>query len=293
MTLETILQQIINGLVLGCNYTLIALGMTMIFGILNVLNFAHGEFYMIGAYIGFTIMNCLGLGFWYTFFLVIIFMVVFAYVVDLIFFRPFYELGHNNQMVSTIALSILLQNLALLIWTPNPRHFALDYTTKTISLGPITITVQRLLVIVVAALMVLILFYIIDKTSLGRAIRATSQDRMAAELTGVNVKNIGIYVITIGSVLAGIAGIMVAPLFLVYPSMGIEAVGKAFVVVILGGMGNIPGAILGGLLVGMIESFTIQYLGAFLKEIIVFLIMICILIIRPEGLYSSTVKTKV
>lgn len=291
--METILQQLVNGLVLGCTYTLIALGMTMIFGILDVLNFAHGEFYMLGAYIGLTFVNKIGLSFWPSALLTVVFMIVFAFVADAVFFRPFYARGHNNQMVATIALSILIQNIALLVWTPNPQRLPSEYTNRSVTIGPVTITVQRILVIVVAALLVAVLFFIMGRTSLGRAIRATAQDRMAAEFTGVNVTRIGVYVITIGSVLAGIAGVMVAPLFLVYPEMGHAAIGKAFVIVILGGMGNIPGAIFGGLLVGMVESFTIQYLGAFLKEIIVFLILIFVLIIRPGGLFGSAARAKV
>jgi branched-chain amino acid transport system permease protein len=291
--LDLVLQQFVNGLVLGCEYTLIALGMTMIFGILNVLNFAHGAFYMLGAYLGLTFVKFLGLTYWPSVILTIVGMIVFAYIVNRIFFKPFYSRGHNSQMVSTIALSIILTNMALLIWTPDPQRLASAYNDVTISIGPVMITLQRILVIAVTAILVLILFYIMAKTSLGRAIRATSQDRLAAEFTGVNVKTISFYVIAIGCVLAGVAGVLVSPLFLVYPEMSTSAIGKAFVIVILGGMGNVPGAIFGGLLVGMIESFTVQYLGSYLKEIVVFAIMIIILLVRPSGLFGTPTKKKV
>jgi branched-chain amino acid transport system permease protein len=208
-------------------------------------------------------------------------------------FRPLRGSSPVNVMVGSLGLSILVQNAALLLWGADPQRLETPYLDLVISIWGLQITAQRLLVIVLAIAMIIVLTAIIKKTRLGKAMRSCAQDIEAAQWVGVNINRIAMATFIIGSALAAAAGAIVGPIFLVYPTMGLVPVLKSFVVVILGGMGNVPGAILGGYLVGIAENIATGFISPAYKDVIAFVILIVVLIIKPSGIFGRHVAEKV
>lgn len=287
-----LVQQLLNGIVLGSIYTLMALGLTMIFGILDITNFAHGEFYMLGAFAALFSANMLG----GSFVLSLLFSIVFVSLIGVIFervaFRPLRGKSPINVMVGSIGLSILVQNSALMIWGADPHRMDTPYLDMKIEFWGLHTTGQRLLIILVALGAIVLLTLIIKKTRLGKAMRACSQDIEAAQWMGVNVNTVSVTTFIIGSGLAATAGALIGPVFLIYPTMGLVPVLKSFVVVIFGGMGNVPGAILGGYLIGITENLVAGFLSPAYKDLIAFLILIAVLIMKPSGIFGKYVPEK-
>ena len=286
-------QQLLNGIVLGSIYTLIALGLTMIFGILDITNFAHGEFFMLGAFFTLLSSKILGLSFFPSMLLSMAAVAFLGVIFERAAFRPLRGSSPVNVMVGSLGLSILVQNAALLLWGADPQRLETPYLDLVISLWGLQITAQRLLVIVLAIAMIIVLTAIIKKTRLGKAMRSCAQDIEAAQWVGVNINRIAMATFIIGSALAAAAGAIVGPIFLVYPTMGLVPVLKSFVVVILGGMGNVPGAILGGYLVGISENIATGFISPAYKDVIAFVILIVVLIIKPSGIFGRHVAEKV
>ena len=286
-------QQLLNGIVLGSIYTLIALGLTMIFGILNITNFAHGEFFMLGALFTLLSSKILGLSFFPSMLVSMTAVAILGVIFERAAFRPLRGSSSVNVMVGSLGLSILVQNSALLLWGADPQRLDTPYLDLVITFWGLQITAQRLLVIVLAIAMIIVLTAIIKKTRLGKAMRACAQDIEAAQWVGVNINRIAMATFVIGSALAAAAGAIVGPIFLVYPTMGLVPVLKSFVVVILGGMGNVPGAILGGYLVGIAENIATGFISPAYKDVIAFVILIVVLIIKPSGIFGRYVAEKV
>jgi len=286
-------QQLLNGIVLGSIYTLIALGLTMIFGILDITNFAHGEFFMLGAFFTLLSSKFLGLSFFPSMFVSMAAVAILGVIFERAAFRPLRGSSPVNVMVGSLGLSILVQNAALLLWGADPQRLETPYLDLVISVWGLQITAQRLLVIVLAISMIIVLTAIIKKTRLGKAMRSCAQDIEAAQWVGVNINRIAMATFIIGSALAAAAGAIVGPIFLVYPTMGLVPVLKSFVVVILGGMGNVPGAILGGYLVGIAENIATGFISPAYKDVIAFVILIVVLIIKPSGIFGRHVAEKV
>jgi len=285
-----IAQQAVNGLVMGGVYALMALGLTLIFGILDQVNFAHGELYMIGAYATFYFSEFLGGSY---FFALIFAMVAVAFLgifYEWLLFRPLRGMGHLPAIISSLGASIFLWNLGLQIFGSTPQQMRTGLSEITLSFGGISLTVQRLLVLCVALALIFFLYLMIMKTRMGKAMRATAQDPEVAALLGIDINRIAEMTFIIGGALAGGAGALIGPIFLIYPAMGLMACLKAFVVVILGGLGNVVGAVAAGFALGVIESLGAGFISSAYKDFFAFLVLILVLWARPEGILGKTAK---
>lgn len=288
MLLSLFVEQIINGLIIGSMYALVGSGIALIYGTMRVLNLAHGEFYMLGGYLVFLLVVSCGI----PAYLAIPVALVAAFIFGAIIHRLtiHYLLQREGWVFSTIAvtlgLSIFLQNSALLLFGENVKNVPY-YVTGIIEFAGVRIPLQRLLIFVVAILTIAIMTYVLKATRLGWAIRATSQDRDAAAVVGIPASRIYLITFGIGAALGSIAAAMMAPIYAVTPWSGLPILFKGFVVVILGGLGSFPGAIVGGLVLGVVEAIGVQLTSTEWRDVISFSLMIGVIWIRPWGLFGS------
>ncbi|MEL7608637.1 MAG: branched-chain amino acid ABC transporter permease [Bacillota bacterium] len=284
------LQYVFNGLVVGGTYALIGTGMTLIYGIMRIVNFAHGEFYMVGAYFFYTLWVLLGvnplLAMVITFLLVLLIGAGF----EQLCIRPLRKESPSSSMLMAMGLSIVLQNAALLIWGGEVQTVPKLVQSETFTVGGIAFSMDRIWIFLIAFLIIMGTSLFINKTKTGRSIRATFQDTEAAEVVGVNIEKVYSITFGFGAALASAGGFLLSPLFLISPTMGMLAVGKAFAVVTTGGMGNIKGAILGGLLLGVVESLGAGYISSGYKDAFGFIVIILVLLLRPQGLLGKRRK---
>lgn len=284
--MELVLQQVFNGIMLGSTYSLVALGLTLVFGILNVSNFAHGNLYMLGAYITFFLMVTVGIGFWPATILALVILAITGALVEMIVFRPLRDQPHINGFIAAIGLMLFLETLVIIIWGPRGLRIPNPYP-ENIDLMGITMSQQRLLVIGAAVVFIILLQLFIKKTTLGTTIEAVAQDREGASLVGINVNFVSSLTFAIATALASAAASLVAPIFMISPGMGALLVMKAFVIIILGGLGSIPGAIIGGYALGLIESLGGGFISAEYKDVFAFGALILVLAIKPTGLFGK------
>jgi branched-chain amino acid transport system permease protein len=288
------LQQVINGLALGSVYALLALGYTMVYGIIQLINFAHGEIYMIGAFAGFYSASTLKLPLLPTLLVAMAVSALAGIIIEKIAYKPLRNSPRIALLITAIGISLFLQNAMRLLVGSNPKPFPDLINAGSINIGPIQIEVKTILMFAVSALLVILLQFIVYKTKVGKAMRASSQDMEAASLMGINVDNTISLTFAIGSALAGIAGVLVA---ISYPSitpyMGAMPGLKAFVAAVLGGIGSIPGALVGGIAIGLLETFSKAYISTNFSDAIVFAILIVILLIKPSGLLGKKTNVKV
>jgi branched-chain amino acid transport system permease protein len=270
--MDLFLQQVFNGVMLGSTYAIVAVGLTLVFGILNVPNFAHGHLYMLGAYVSFFLMTLYGFGFWTA---LIASMVILA----------LRDKPHINSFISAVGALIVLETSVIVFWGPQGRRIPNPYPGVVELLG-ITMTYQRLLVILAAIVLIALLQIFIKKTTPGITIEAVAQNREGAMLVGVNVNWVSSLTFAISTATAAAAACLVAPIFMISPTMGALLGMKAFVIVILGGLGSIPGAILGGYILGLLEAIGGGYLSAAYKDVYAFGALILILSIKPTGLFG-------
>lgn len=283
-------QQLINGLVMGGVYALMALGLTLIFGILDQVNFAHGELYMIGAYGAFYFLDLFGVGYFMAMFMAMVIVAILGVFYEWLLFRPIRGLGHLPAIISSLGASIFLWNLSLKLFGSTPRQMRTEVSEVVITFFGISITLQRLLVIIIALGLIILLYLMIKKTRLGKAMRATAQNPEMAALLGIDINRIAEVTFLIGGALAGAAGSLIGPIFLIYPAMGLMACLKAFVVVILGGLGNVMGAVIAGFALGIIESLGAGFISSAYKDFFAFIVLILVLWARPEGFLGKTAK---
>lgn len=289
-----LLQQIINGLALGSVYALLAIGYTMVYGIIKLINFAHGDIYMIGAFAGFYASTNLGLSLIPTLLVSMVAAALLGVIIEKIAYKPLRNSPRIALLITAIGMSLLLEHGMRFLVGPNPKPFPDLFPVGTIDIGPLHINGKILLMLGVSALLVLLLQYIIYKTKVGKAMRAASQDMEAASLMGINVNTVISLTFAIGSALAGIAGVLVAITYpTIDPYMGMMPGLKAFVAAVLGGIGSIPGALLGGILMGSIETLTKAYISTSLSDAIAFSILIIILLVKPTGLLGEKTNEKV
>lgn len=283
-----VLQQVVNGVTIGVVYALIAVGLTLVFGILDVINFAHGEFYMIGAFLTHALTVGLGLDYFVALLLTIGGGAVVGLVAERVTLRPLKDRHMFTVVLSTLGLSIFLQNGALLTFGPDPREIELAWGSRPLIIGGVVITFLRVAVLATGALLIAALTWFIRRTIWGMAMRAVATNRAAAALMGIPVDRIYALTFAIGAALAGVAGGLLGAMFTIEPSMGEWAVVKAFSVVIMGGMGNVPGAVLGGIILGVTESLGAGFLpgGTSYKDGIGYAILILVLLCRPQGLFG-------
>ncbi|MBA7585392.1 High-affinity branched-chain amino acid transport system permease protein LivH [subsurface metagenome] len=291
--MEEFFQQLVNGIVLGSIYSLIAVGLSQIFGVLHIIQWAHGEVYMIGAFVCFFLVTKIGVPYFIAMILVIIIMGFFGAIIERIVFNRLRKLGIMSTVLGAIGLSIFLLNMGQVIFSPEPKRFYIPFLDKPLQFGVINLTVNRLVILVMGFILIMLLSWFIRKNIIGRAMLAVEQDTVAASLMGINIDYIARVAFVIGSAYAGAAGCLIGPLFLIYPKMSAMAVSKAFPVVILGGLGNIEGAIVGGFIIGIVESLTAAYISSAYKEIAAFVILILVLYFKPEGIFGRKVMEKV
>ncbi len=285
---EVFLQQIVNGVTIGAVYALIAVGLTLVFGILDVINFAHGEFYMLGAFLTYSLTVRLGVEYFLALALTIVGGALAGLIAERLTVRPLQGRHMFTVVLSTLGLSIFLQNGALLTWGPDPREIELAWGGRPIVIGGVVITMLRVAVIVTSALLIAALTWFIRRTIWGMAMRAVAKNRDAAALMGVPVRRVFALTFAVGTAMAGVAGGLLGAMFTIEPTMGEWAVVKAFCVVIMGGMGNVPGAVLGGLILGVAENLGAGFLpgGSSYKDGIGYAILIAVLLLRPQGLFG-------
>jgi branched-chain amino acid transport system permease protein len=276
-------QVFVNGLMLGLTYVLIASGFSLIYGIMRLLNFAHGEFYMLGAFATYLLCERLGVNYFAAMVLSMIIIAVLGILVYRFFFRPFRD-QHDPSLVIALGIAMLIGGLALLVFGEKDKSISPVFSGVIKVLGA-TLSMERVVVIIMAIILMAALTLYIKFSKTGQAMRAVSQDREAAALQGIGVDSTFMLCMAISSALAGAAGALLAPLFFVNPFLGMHAVLKALVVVVIGGLGSIPGAIAGGLLLGFVESFGNTFLGD-VTEILGFVMVMLVLLFRPQGLFG-------
>ena len=284
-----VIQLIVNGLVLGSGYALIAIGHTMIFGQMNIVNFAHGELYMIGAFLTyafFTLLSGFSLGYAGALMGGIIGTIVLGFLLDKLIFKKIRNEDMSTSTLVTIGLSILFTNGVRVISDAAPKTLLTSFN-KSLEFGSFYITYSRLIIILAAIFVILILNFFLQKTKTGKAFRATFQNPEAALLVGIEVETIYSLNMMLGSALAGIAGGLLALIFVLEPTMGIKAISVAWIVVVTGGRGSVPGAILVGFLLGIVECFGGAYISSEYKDAIGFVILVLVLIMKPQGLFGK------
>ena len=282
-----LIQQVINGLVVGSIYAMVALGLTLIFGILHIGNFAHGQLYMLGAFATYWLVTLCGWNIWLATIGAMVLMALMGILLERIVFRPVHSAPHINGLIVSLGLFIVLENLAFILWGGDERMLPSPYATRTISFLSLTLTLQRLLVFVVAVFLIFFLYLFIERTKMGKAIRAVALDPEVARLMGIPIHRISVTVFAVSSALAAAAGALVGPIFSVFPAMGLSPILKAFVVIVIGGMGSIPGAIFGGFVLGIAESLGAGYLSSQYKDGFAFLALIMVLMVKPTGLFGK------
>lgn len=287
-------QQLLNGLVTGSTYALIALGYTMVYGVLQLINFAHGEIYMAGAFAGLLLVTVVKLPFVLALVLAMIVAATVGVVVEFLAYRPLRRSSRLAVLISAIGMSIFLQNVGLWIFGPSTKSFLPPFHVSTFQFAGLRTNMLSLLTLGVALIMMIGLQYLVRNTKMGKAMRAVAQDRDTASLMGINVNKTIAFTFAIGSALAAAAGVMVGMLFnAVVPTMGVMPGLKGFVAAVLGGIGNIPGAMLGGIVLGMAETLGVTLLSSQWRDAIAFGILILVLLYRPSGLLGSRVEEKV
>jgi branched-chain amino acid transport system permease protein len=280
------IQQVLNGVMLGSIYSLVALGLTLEYGILHIPNFAHGALYMMGAYMTFLLATTLGLNFWLAMIVAMIGLGLVGILVERLVYRPLMLKPHLSSFIAAIGLIFIFVDGALNIFGPDFKRFPPTNPQAFHVLG-ITLTLQRILIISVTIALIVVLQLFIKKTTMGATIEATAQDLEGAQLMGINVSRVRMIVFALGTALAAAAAALVAPLHLVHPNMGGPVILKAFVIIILGGMGSIPGAIIGGYMMGLIESLSGGYISTSYNEVFAFGVLVIVLTIRPTGLFGA------
>lgn len=283
--MDLFLQQVFNGIMLGSTYAIVALGLTLVFGILNIPNFAHGHLYMLGAYFCFTLMTQVGVGFWTALIVSTLALGLIGIAVERLVYRPLKDQPHINSFISAIGALMILENGVMALWGPQGQRIPNPYPEPLEILG-IVMTEQRLLLIAVTLALIILLQLFIKKTTLGSTIEAVAQDPEGAALVGINVNRVSSLTFAISTAMAATAACMIAPIFIITPSMGSLLGMKAFIICILGGLGSIPGAIVGGIILGLMEALGGGYISAAYKDVYAFGALILILAFKPTGLFG-------
>lgn len=291
------LKQIINGLQVGSIYSLIALGYTMVYGIVKLINFAHGDIIMVGSYISLSTIPMLiaaGMPAWLCVVTAVAFCALLGVLTERIAYRPLRNSPRISSLITAIGISLLLQNVFMLLYSPNPRPFPKIFDVGSLKIGDFQIGFVTLLTIVTALVIMGLLQSFVQKSKIGKAMRAVSEDAGAAQLMGININTTISLTFAIGSGLAAVGSVLYCASYpMVFPTMGSMLGLKAFVAAVLGGIGIIPGAMLGGIIMGVAESLTKAYINSKLADAVVFGILIVVLIVKPSGIFGKNVKEKV
>ncbi|CQR24756.1 branched chain amino acid ABC transporter permease [Streptococcus varani] len=288
------LQQLVNGLILGSVYALIALGYTMVYGIIKLINFAHGDLYMMGAFIGYYLINSFHLNFFIALILTMVLTACLGVLIEFLAYRPLRNSTKIAALITAIGVSFFLEYGMVYLFGANTRAFPQALETVKYNLGPISVTNVQLTILSVSIFLMVALQFIVQKTKMGKAMRAVSVDSDAAQLMGINVNSTISFTFALGSALAGAAGVLIGLYYnSVEPLMGMAPGIKAFVAAVLGGIGIIPGAALGGFIIGLLETLAITVGLSSYRDAVVYGILILILLVRPAGILGKNVKEKV
>lgn len=292
--MEQLVQQLINGISLGSIYALIALGYTMVYGIIKLINFAHGDIYMMGAYMGFFATSAMGMSFVPALLIAMAGAGLLGMLIERLAYRPLRNAPKIAVLITAIGVSLFLEYGGMLLFTPQPRTFPNVFETQTYHFGTFVINNQQILILLVSIVLMVILTYVVQKTIIGKAMRAVSYDTDAARLMGINVDSIIGATFGIGSALAAAGGVLVGIYYnSIDPLMGIMPGLKAFVAAVLGGIGIIPGAMAGGVILGVIEALVSGFISSTFRDAAAFGILILILLFKPSGLFGSNAREKV
>ena len=293
------LQQLVNGITLGGVYALIAVGYTMVYGVIQLINFAHGEIYMLGAFLAYTLVAVVGMPFFPAFILTLLICAVLGVVLDFVAYRPLRKAPRLAALITAIGMSIFLQNMAMLIWGSQIKSYPRDilpafFSESALTFGDVTLSWLQLFILFITLLFMIILHLTIHKTRIGMAMRAISQDKTASALMGIGVNRVISFTFAIGSAMGGMAGILVGLYYnAIFPTMGYVAGIKAFAAAVLGGIGSVPGAMLGGGVLGIAEVMGAGYISSEYRDGISYAVMIAVILFKPSGLIGKQMGEKV
>jgi len=303
--MKLIIEQILNGLTIGSFYSLIALGYSMVYGVMKLINFAHGDLFTFGSYLGYTFLvmgtayvtSTLGVwgGMAAAMLIAAVGTGILGLIVERIAYRPIYPAGRLPAVVSALGASIFIQNAIMVIWGARPQAYTSEVIPNyMLNIAGLRINLLQIIILLLSFLLMGILYYVVQKTTFGAAIRASALDRETAALMGININLIIFFIFALGPALGGVAGVMVGIYYRkISFVMGWNYGLKAFTATILGGIGNIPGAMIGGLILGVLEMLGSTYISTAYKDVFVFLVLILVLIFRPTGLLGEKVAEKV
>jgi len=285
--MDQLLQHLLNAVMLGGTYALLGIGLTLIFGIMRVVNFTHGELYAFGAYMMYAFVMLAGVNFFAALAIAIVLGAMLGAALELVLLRRLRGADIDTTMLVMIGAWIALQNAEQFAWSGVAKSIANPFPAAPLVIGAVSVAWNRVFVLVVALLLIGTTYLVIQKTKLGKAMRATFQDRDTAALMGVQIGSIHTVTFALGSALAAAAGALLGPVFVAYPSMGDLAASKAFAIVILGGLGSIPGATLGGFILAMAEELGAGYISSGYRDAMSFLLIMVILLFRPTGMFAQ------
>ncbi|MBV8748014.1 MAG: branched-chain amino acid ABC transporter permease [Xanthobacteraceae bacterium] len=285
--MDEFLQHVLNAIILGGTYALLGIGLTLIFGIMRVVNFTHGELYAFGAYCMYALVMMWGVNFFLALPLAMVLGTTLGGVVEILLLNRLRRADIDTTMLVMIGAWIIMQNSEQLIWSGVALSIKSPFPADPLVIGPLSVSWTRVYVFIVASLLICATYYVVNRTRLGKAMRATFQDRDTAALMGVRIDRIHTATFALGSGLAAAAGALLGPVFVVNPTMGDLAASKAFAIVILGGLGNIKGATLGGFILAFVEEISAGYVSSGYRDAMGFLLIILILLVRPTGLFAQ------
>ncbi|MBT0652855.1 branched-chain amino acid ABC transporter permease [Geomobilimonas luticola] len=286
--MTVLLQSLISGILIGGVYALIGIGLTIIFGVMRVINFAHGDILMVGMYMTYVLFTSFGIDPFVSIVITIPLMFLFGAFLQKLFINRMQGALPQNQILLTIGLGLIMSNTMMLIYTSDYKILSTSYSSESFNLGGISISSPLAISFLITAAITILLYWFLLKTDTGQAIRATAQDREAAQLMGINVRWMSILAFGIGSALAGTAGALISPTYYIFPQIGGIFTLKAFVITVLGGMGSIIGATLGGVIIGIAESVSAVYISSGWKDVVVFVLFLLVLLFKPAGLMGKS-----
>ena len=288
MTFSVLLQALISGILVGGVYALIGIGLTIIFGVMRVINFAHGDIMMVGMYLTFFLFTLFQVDPFVSIVITIPLMFLFGAFLQKIFINRIIGTLPQNQILLTIGLGLIMSNSVMLAFTSDYKILTTSYSSASINLGGISVSQPLAVSFVITAAITAILYWFLMKTDTGQATRATAQDREAAQLMGINVSRMSMLAFGIGAALSGTAGALISPTYYIFPQVGSAFTLKAFVITVLGGMGSIVGATLGGIIIGIVESVGAVTISSDWKDVLVFGIFLLVLLVKPSGLMGKS-----
>jgi len=287
LDLATLVLTLIWGAAIGCIYVLLATGLNLIFGVMKLVNFAHGELLMIGAYVGYSVLTLLGVNAYIAVFLSMGIVALIGVVVERLAFRRVLGSDKLNEIFVSLGLILIFDNIAVLVWGEKSQRIISPFENMSLRLGEVSISYDWLIAVAFVIVILIALLFLIKKTKIGMAMRATSQKSQASMLMGINIEHIYIFTFALGAALAGAAGVLYGIIFPFNPYIGALPTIKAFAIIILGGLGSIPGAIIGGLLYGIAEQSAVIFLGGIWRNAVAFSVLIIVLLLRPKGLFGE------